>query len=455
MKQHSVLGNLVINNIKENKNVFFLKTLFFLLCLFLSWIVYLKFELNILPITSFSVIFISIVLNKSRSQTIRSPYKLTGSLYNLTLPISLFHKMLLQAFGFIFTYFYSIIAGLYMADFLLLNSSQNDMNEGKVILSTMLLFIFFANSFNVRTFAFQERHQFNRLFRNPLIYLTNIPFLFLNVIFIGISLLLLGVVISEDSAIWIFPLFLCLFIIHTFVRVYKDDRPYNEHKKFRLLQTSLKKQLILNLKLTSSLGIGAVLLFYFISSFNHINYNSYIVYSGFGFIKEAKFITFLKDKDSSKFIKYYDSGMPDDKQYQWLNEKVIFEFATRFDRKDIILHLLPSKTSEYDSYICQLNEDKKCHPGSLLNFMVAMNNQKFLTYLLNNNEYKIEDHTLSHNLLLAAKECKGRSIASILDSDLIKNDKDKSELFNTLGESSEPECKKAKRDIISRAYLKK
>ncbi|MGI4993029.1 hypothetical protein ACRXCV_10385 [Halobacteriovorax sp. GFR7] len=454
MKQHSVLRNLILNNIKENKNVFFLKTLFFFLCLLLSWIVYLKFELNILPITAFSVIMISIVLNKSRSQTIKSPYKLTGSLYNLTLPISLFHKMLLQAFGFIFSYFYSIIAGLYMTYFLLFSPDQGDMNEEKVILSTIFLFIFFVNSFNVRTFAFQERHQFNRLFRNPLVSLTNIPFLILNFIFIGISILLLGVFVSEDFAVWIIPLFLSLFIIHTFFRVYKDDRPYNEHKNFRLLQTNLKKQLILNLKLTSSFGIGAILLFYFTSSFNHINYKSYIVYSGFGFIKEAKFITLLKDKDSSKFIKYYDSGMPDDKQFEWLNEKVVFDFATRFDRKDIILHLLPSKVSEYDRFICQLYEDKKCLSGSLLKFMVTMNNQKFLTYLLKNNDYQIEDHTLSDNLLMAANECKGRSIASILDSDLIKSDKDKRDVLNTLGSSSEHECKKAMRDILNKAYLK-
>lgn len=455
MKQPSIVKRIILSHFAENKKLFLIKTLCAVLLAFVIYGVNLFFDIYALPTYFISLLGFCLYLNKSKSRFFFWKGPQGVDFYSFALPLSYKEKVVINIAQKLLGNPYTSISLLYLASYIF-----DDIFNGYSVTERILFYalalaqIPFLYSI-LPTVNFIDKVAIFKTKGDIRILLINIPSFLLIITLVGANLLLVVTILEsifDNSKAPDFPIFLfVLFFDLMFVRrILIGDKTENEHEITRLIKLNFRDQLFQNLKFIGTLATIHIVILFFVFQISHENESAYGIMRLYHLQESPKALALIKNKDKSEFVSYYKTGMREDSKLEWLNDKFIYKNIIKYDRLEVLKDIISVSESEYDKKVCQVFDYKECPDNSLLIHAIANNSKKILGYLLNNKNYKIDGFDFNDAVVKAAKECNGRSIATIMDSNVISKDTEaiKTEVVDILTYNSTGKCKVAMRDLL-------
>ncbi len=461
MKQHSIVRLLILNQWRENKKLFFVQLCWALVLGLLIHVLDRIFIFRALPVYFIFLLVSSIFFNKQVSSVVKTGLLSRRDnptfLYNNALPLTYLQKFTISLFSSSINSFFIVIPITYYIYFLspsFIDFSGYGHLYVFTAISCLHLFIIVTHVHQMNIIDRYTTMEAGSLENVKIIILNGIAFFGMIIIFLfdTVALKALVPVFSEYfSAFNFIVFFICVYDILLLKRIMTNSRTRNEHTSYRFVQPSLGKQLKVHaINYSYLLGFN-LLLGIFVYSQIHVNLRAYDVLSEFKFIKPSYGIELLNDKPE-EFVSYYRNGMPQDKLYQWFDDRFIMAAIVDNDSLDLLKELVPVPIDSYDEYFCKLNKVKSCYDGYFLNSVVRSDAGKISQYLLDNPMYD-RDKKRDENLMYqAALNCNSRSLSVLIESGIstkfTKVHRVHKTAFDILAYKNDKRCRLTMRDLL-------
>lgn len=463
MKGSSIVRQLILLSLRENMKIYIAQIIWAIILGLLVHILDRIFIFRAIPVYFFLLLFSSFLISLQESSTIKGGASTNRSgaihLYNNVLPLTYFQKWLISFITKSISYFFPIISTVYFIYLLAPMFIDFSGYRELYLFCLVCMFQLFLFSSFVPMMKIVDRYSTvgpDSMKSLKILLINSVAFFGMIVIVLFDSAALKGLMPLLSDYFSTYNMIAFLFVIYNFNLIYKivtNAKVRNEHTAFRLTQPTIKKQLKMHVINYSILLLFNIGLGVFVYSQVNTNFKAYSILQQFGIVKESYALELLNDRPQ-EFTNYYRNGMQADKNYKWLDDKLIMATIIENDSVELLKELVPVPIDAFDKYFCQLFSARVCRPGYFLHQTVKSNSAVISSYLLDNPLYHRDGVSDSFLMLTAAQSCNGQSLSALMNSGLspvLKKDKIKDHtVYDILAEKKERRCRFVMRDLLER-----